>query len=821
MSLVLAIEPDGAQAEILRRVVSHQADVQLIVVTSAYAATTTMNRRVPDLLLVGASLGPKAQEVVDRFRSVSGTPNPQILQIPTSNLTDPEIFGAEIAACLARAGNPQGQSDERAAPAPVTPPIVRPDTAPRSDTMSWTPDTPVDAEVHYAELALVQAQAEARLASELERVRQEVAEQRAAELARLQEEADAQRHAEVAQARAAAAAEAHDALAAEVAKARGDAEQTLNVELARVRAEATERLTKQLAETNTLRAAAVEQAQIGAEQARVAAEAAAARAVEAEVARVREESDARLEAELARARQDAEDARRAQQQAQANLEAARETAAREARAATEEAAARSLEAEVERVRTQAEARLQEELARVRADAEEARTALQQAEIDREAARDAAARDARAAAEAAAARAYEVKAASLQSEAEARLRAELERVRQDTERARLAGQSEMELIRQDAEREARARAEAMLRTEIERARAEADARLASEVAEVRADAERHRAADLAVIQAELDLAREAAHEIAHAAAAGAISAEVTRAEISIPMVTARVAAETAGRLASAASSGAAGMLRMTGGGARTVWERLPARTVPSVAALLLVATAALLVDVRGVASTSVSSLGRTLVPIARSAQATATKWLGAASPRSPAVAPREDSNPTPTSTSAVAGTSTETPGTERGTGMLAVFSRVPLDLYVSGRRIGTTDDGRIVIAPGRYRVGLVNTRLNYRGEIVLDVRPFMLTSHTVSLPNGLLQVNTEPGAEVWIEGDRAGLAPLGAVPVQIGTREVVVRHPDLGERRETVEVRYGETTQITIARRENTPGNAYPLPRLDQAGPPVR
>lgn len=824
MSLVLAVEPDGTQAEILRRIVGQQAGAQLILVTSAYAAVTTMNRRVPDLLLVSASLGPKAQEVIDRFRLVSGAPKSQILQIPALRGAE-EAFGARIAAGLARVENqPQGQSQGREAPAPVKPPIVQPDAPPRSHMAAWSPDAPVDAEVHYAELALVQAQAEARLASELERLRREADEQRAAELARLREEAEAQRRAEVAQARAAAATEVHGALAAELAKARSDAEATLNTELARVRAEASERLAKQLAEANAHRAAAVEQAQIAAEQARLAAEAAAARAVEAEVARLREESDAKREAELARARQEAERARRAQQQAQADLEAIRNTAAGEARAAAEEAAARSLEAEVQRVRAQAEGHLQEELARVRAEAEQAREALQQAQIDAEAARDAAAREARAAAEAATSREYEVKVARLQSEAEARLRAELERVRQETDRARLAGQTEMELVRQDAEREARARAEAMLRAEIERARAEADARLASEVADVRAEAERRRAADLAAIQAELDLARDAAREIAHAAAAGAISAEVARAEISMPVVTARVAAEAAGRLASAATSGAAGTLRVTGVVARSVWERLPAHTLPAVAALLLLAAAVTLVDVRGAASTGMSSLSRTLAPVARAAQATATQWLGAASQRLRAlVAPRGAADPATPSASTDVGTPPETVrGAERTSGMLVVFSRVPLGLYVAGRRIGSTEDGQIVIAPGRYRVGLVSTRLNYRGEVVIDVRPAALTSHTVSLPDGLLQVNTEPGAEVWIEGERAGVAPLGALPVPIGTREIVVRHPDLGERREIVEVRYGETTQATIARREDTaPGNAFPLPRLNQRGPPVR
>ena len=148
--------------------------------------------------------------------------------------------------------------------------------------------------------------------------------------------------------------------------------------------------------------------------------------------------------------------------------------------------------------------------------------------------------------------------------------------------------------------------------------------------------------------------------------------------------------------------------------------------------------------------------------------------------------------------------------------------MPLELYVQGKRIGSTEDGQIILPPAVYRVELVSARLNYRGTVTLNIRPAGVTSHTVTLPNGRLQVNTEPGAQVSIEGQRAGTAPLGPMPVQIGTREVVVTHPDLGERREFVEIRFGVVTNVTIARREAIdPSKAYPLPNLGQPSAPIR
>ena len=96
------------------------------------------------------------------------------------------------------------------------------------------PDDAVDAEVHAAEIALVQAMADAKLAAELDRVRAEAADLRAAELARIEKESAALREAAVAEARLAAGAEAREALNTELARVRAEAESKLSDELTRV-----------------------------------------------------------------------------------------------------------------------------------------------------------------------------------------------------------------------------------------------------------------------------------------------------------------------------------------------------------------------------------------------------------------------------------------------------------------------------------------------------------------------------------------------------------------------------------------------------------
>jgi hypothetical protein len=73
----------------------------------------------------------------------------------------------------------------------------------------------------------------------------------------------------------------------------------------------------------------------------------------------------------------------------------------------------------------------------------------------------------------------------------------------------------------------------------------------------------------------------------------------------------------------------------------------------------------------------------------------------------------------------------------------------------------------------------------------------VTAYTASLPSGKVIINTAPGAEILIEGERVGVAPLDSLDVPIGTRDIVVRHATLGEKRLSLEVRRNQTEVITV------------------------
>jgi hypothetical protein len=143
------------------------------------------------------------------------------------------------------------------------------------------------------------------------------------------------------------------------------------------------------------------------------------------------------------------------------------------------------------------------------------------------------------------------------------------------------------------------------------------------------------------------------------------------------------------------------------------------------------------------------------------------------------------------------------------------------MFVDNHRIGTSDDSRLVLPAGQYTIELVNDDYNYHGEMVVNVRAGRVTSRTVELPTAVVQVNTDEGAEVLIEGHSVGVAPLGDIDVPIGTRQITVRSQDAGERRTAIVVRAGQVNEVNLPLSGMAPLNRNPresLPSLSAPGP---
>jgi len=146
----------------------------------------------------------------------------------------------------------------------------------------------------------------------------------------------------------------------------------------------------------------------------------------------------------------------------------------------------------------------------------------------------------------------------------------------------------------------------------------------------------------------------------------------------------------------------------------------------------------------------------------------------------------------------------------GPGFLTAFSRIPMEIYADGKRIGTTEDGQLLLASGTHNIEFVSERFRYRAAAILTIPPGHVLPYTVALPSAEVHITTTPGAEIWIEGERIGVAPVEQIHVPIGTREIVVRDPEGAEKRQVVEVKLGEVVELSLTP-ETVIGDSSPAP----------
>ena len=701
-----------------------------------------------------------------------------------------------------------------------------------------------EAEARRALAAERELRAQERREADLLQAQAEAEERRLHELARVQAQADIQRAAAVNESRVAAEAEARRALAAErelraqerreadLLQAQADAQVRFTAEVERVQAEAEERRVRELArvqaEAEIQRATAVNEA-------RAAAETEARSALAAELEQVRLDEIARVQAE-------------ADQRC--------DTVAKQVRAEAEAEAARTMMEELARVRAEVEQTLNARLERSRAEADELRkTEVARVQAESAALRTIAAEDARLAAEAAASRVLETQVARVRTEAEARLRAELDVIRAETEHLRRASQSEasqtVEKVREAAVRDTRAIAEAAnhaLEAELVRVREEADSRLEAELVKTRAYADQQRAAELEDIRTQVAQMREAASLQARTAAAQAIAQEVAAvaaerlpappppprppreiAPIVEPLQAAasahdyyslwkpqaEPAAEPVEEPAPAtdmqkslmtlirstwALPVAAGLLLVVGNGISVGWSWRPRSAARTPASIVQP------VERPAAHAEEITSKTGKLV-IASDPPGARVLLDGAAAGQTPITVAKLKPGAHTVVLQTSAGTVTRKVTVQAGetarvsesifSGWLAVFSRIPLNISIGGHLRGTTEDGQVMLSPGTYNVVLASERFNYREIKSLTIEPGKVASYTVSLPKGVLHIGAPDGTDVSIDGVPAGRTPLGNLPVPIGTHEVVGKHPEVGERRQSIEVKLGETAEAIL------------------------
>lgn len=121
------------------------------------------------------------------------------------------------------------------------------------------------------------------------------------------------------------------------------------------------------------------------------------------------------------------------------------------------------------------------------------------------------------------------------------------------------------------------------------------------------------------------------------------------------------------------------------------------------------------------------------------------------------------------------------------GWLSITSPFDVDVVEHDDVIGTSATTRIMLAAGRHDVVLANANLGYQAARTIEVTPGKTSAIRVEPPQVSVNVNARPWAEVILDGNSMGQTPLANMPVAVGPHEIVFRHPQFAERKQSIVV----------------------------------
>jgi hypothetical protein len=131
------------------------------------------------------------------------------------------------------------------------------------------------------------------------------------------------------------------------------------------------------------------------------------------------------------------------------------------------------------------------------------------------------------------------------------------------------------------------------------------------------------------------------------------------------------------------------------------------------------------------------------------------------------------------------------------GWISVTSPLEVQIYEDARLLGSSRSDRLMVSVGRHELDIVNEALGFKERRSVNVTPGQVAGIRLEWPNGSMALNAQPWAEVWVDGQRVGETPIGSYSVQVGTHEVVFRHPELGEQVVRTTVTVGAPVRLSV------------------------
>jgi hypothetical protein len=135
-----------------------------------------------------------------------------------------------------------------------------------------------------------------------------------------------------------------------------------------------------------------------------------------------------------------------------------------------------------------------------------------------------------------------------------------------------------------------------------------------------------------------------------------------------------------------------------------------------------------------------------------------------------------------------------PAAEPTNGWVLVDAPIEMQVLQGGRQLGTSGR-RLALAPGSYDLQL--RAADYSTAKRVEVSAGRVARIEVNVPDGTVNLNAAPWAEVYLDGRALGETPIANASVTAGTHEVIFRNPQFNELRQMVTVASGKATRLAV------------------------
>jgi hypothetical protein len=121
------------------------------------------------------------------------------------------------------------------------------------------------------------------------------------------------------------------------------------------------------------------------------------------------------------------------------------------------------------------------------------------------------------------------------------------------------------------------------------------------------------------------------------------------------------------------------------------------------------------------------------------------------------------------------------------GWLTITAPFELQVLEGGNLLGTTSTPKLMLTAGHHDLVVRNATVGFESKIPVEIQTGKTLTAPIAVPNGTLSVNALPWATVLLDGKEIGTTPVANLDVPLGTHELIFRHPQLGERRQSIVV----------------------------------